>query len=228
MEKKIGLSQRGNPQLTLNGYSYYKDYTVKSGQKVWACCEKSCKAKVTTIGDTEEIITQKSNLEHNHGAAAKRAVARLKVCEADEPSSASNEKGDPMSWKLAERELKLKISSLTDAASDRKQDPGKTQSFTGGKNNGNNERPRKVKASAKTLGNSSSSSPRKLKSSEVSDSPNNNLPTEFHRFSSPPKKVCETKAIKHADSMHKEEPPILTKEWLDAEWRRISDGRLFM
>lgn len=67
MERVIGYSSRGSPQLCINGNEKYSlNYEGKNGQKRWRCINKNCFGKIITFGKNDEVDWSKSNLTHTH------------------------------------------------------------------------------------------------------------------------------------------------------------------
>lgn len=64
MEKFVTLSERGKPVLVVNSVKFTKHKVLTSGEICWRCADRSCKAKVYTVGS--ENLISRSEIEHNH------------------------------------------------------------------------------------------------------------------------------------------------------------------
>lgn len=70
MDIRFIESSRGKPMLVVNSFKYNLKKVLKtSGEHVWVCVDRKCKANVYTLGPFDEnVIINKYELEHCHKA----------------------------------------------------------------------------------------------------------------------------------------------------------------
>lgn len=78
MDTKIITSEKGKPLLLLNGFKFQKKKELKSGEMFWTRSNKSCNAKVFTLG--HENFISRSNDDHNHEVNSKQLHRQIVSC----------------------------------------------------------------------------------------------------------------------------------------------------
>lgn len=77
MEIVKSCSVRGKEILVIAGYSYRKKTVLKkSGERLWNCTVKSCRAKVVTEGDDDPPRITRSETDHNHSSSSLQKTNR--------------------------------------------------------------------------------------------------------------------------------------------------------
>jgi hypothetical protein len=75
MNMQIIESERGRPLLSKNGYFYRQKKVLKTGECFWCCTNKSCKAKIYTLG--RENVISRSDLNHNHQSDDQKLARKI-------------------------------------------------------------------------------------------------------------------------------------------------------
>lgn len=105
----ISYSTRGKPQLTLDRFSYFKDFTAKSGAVTWRCVNKSCSSKLITNGENGEVDMMKSKFNHFHES---RQTAWKSKTTSLEKTLDERERGSTSSERTLATEEELGVSSF--------------------------------------------------------------------------------------------------------------------
>lgn len=64
MKTFVSLSERGKPVIIVDSVKFTKHRELKTGEICWRCSDRSCKAKVYTVGSENKIL--RSEMEHIH------------------------------------------------------------------------------------------------------------------------------------------------------------------
>lgn len=77
MEVIKSCSVRGKEILVIGGYSYRKKVVLKkSGECLWNCTVKSCRAKIVTEGDDDPPRIKRSETQHSHSSSSVQKTNR--------------------------------------------------------------------------------------------------------------------------------------------------------
>lgn len=65
---QLGLTNKGCPKLSYDGYDYRKGFQKANGDLTWRCLDRSCKAHMTTDKQAKNIVSEPN--DHCHPAKA--------------------------------------------------------------------------------------------------------------------------------------------------------------